>query len=68
VQGREFSIDRLKEVIAAAAKGAPIDLLVHSGELYRTFRIDYRGGLRYPHLERIAGVPDRLGAILSPRS
>jgi predicted metalloprotease with PDZ domain len=68
VEGREFTIDRLKDAIAAAAKGAPLDLLVHAGELYRTFRIDYRGGLRYPHLERIAGTPDRLGAILSPRS
>jgi predicted metalloprotease with PDZ domain len=68
VQGRDFSIDRLNEAIAAAAKGAPLDLLVHSGDSYRTFRIDYRGGLKYPHLERIAGTPDRLGAILAPRS
>jgi predicted metalloprotease with PDZ domain len=67
VQGRDFSVDRLKDAIAAAAEGAPLDLLVHTGDAWRTFRIDYRGGLRYPHLERIAGTPDRLGAILSPR-
>jgi hypothetical protein len=35
--------------------------------MYRTFRIDYRDGLKYPHLERINGTPDRLTAILSAR-
>ena len=28
--------------------------------------VDYHGGLRYPHLERIPGTPDRLDAILAP--
>jgi hypothetical protein len=28
--------------------------------------IDYHGGLRYPHLERIAGTADRLDEILAP--
>jgi len=30
-------------------------------------RIDYHGGLRYPHLERITGAPDVLTAIAAPR-
>jgi hypothetical protein len=29
--------------------------------------IDYRGGLRYPRLERDASVPARLDDILTPR-
>ncbi len=29
--------------------------------------IGYRGGLRYPHLERIDGTPDRLSALLDSR-
>jgi hypothetical protein len=33
----------------------------------RDVTIDYHGGLRYPHLERIAGTPDRLSALLNPR-
>ena len=51
----------------AAAKGTagPIELLVRDGERYRTVSIDYHGGLRYPHLARIAGAEDRLGAILA---
>ena len=67
VQGREFTPERLKDAIAASAKGTPVELLVKNGEIYRTFRIEYRDGLKYPHLERIAGAPDRLGAILAPR-
>ena len=67
VNGREFTPDRLKEAITAGRKGEAIELLVKNGELYRTFRIDYRDGLRYAHLERIAGVPDRLSAILAAR-
>ena len=67
VNGREFSAERLKDAVAATAKGEPLDLLVKTGEMYRTFRIDYHDGLKYPHFERIAGTPDRLTAILSAR-
>ena len=67
VQGREFTPERLKEAIATSAKGVPVELLVKNGEIYRTFRIDYRDGLKYPHLERIANTPDRLSAILAAR-
>ena len=67
INGREFSAERLKDAVAATAKGEPLELLVKTGEMYRTFRIDYRDGLKYPHLERVAGTPDRLTAILSAR-
>lgn len=67
VNGREFSAERLKDAVAATSKGQPLDLLVRTGDMYRTFRVDYRDGLKYPHLERVAGTPDRLTAILSAR-
>ncbi len=61
------NMDILTDAIAAAAKTqAPITLLVRSGARYRTVTIDYHGGLRYPHLERIANTPDRLDSILTP--
>ncbi|WP_181444191.1 hypothetical protein [Pseudoxanthomonas sp. z9] len=41
--------------------------LVRQGEQYRSVRIDYRDGLRYPHLQRIPGAEDRLSKILAPR-
>ena len=36
-------------------------------ELYSNITLDYRGGLRYPKLERVAGTPDHLSALLAPR-
>ncbi|MEO5560060.1 MAG: peptidase M61 [Dokdonella sp.] len=68
VNGREFKSERLKDAVAAAkGGGAPIELLIKNGDQYKTVRIDYHDGLKYPHLERIAGTIDRLNAILAPR-
>ena len=50
-----------------AATGGVLGLLLRVGDDFRTVRIDYRGGLRYPKLVRIDGVPDRLTPLLSPR-
>jgi hypothetical protein len=44
-----------------------IEMIVKDGDQYRTVAFDYHDGLRYPHLERIEGTPDRLGDILTPR-
>jgi len=37
-------------------------------EYFRSFRIDYHGGERYPHLERVEGKPDVLGEIAKMRA
>jgi predicted metalloprotease with PDZ domain len=69
VNGRAWSADGLKEAIVAAQSGASgVELLLRQDDLYRTIRIDYQGGLRYPHLERIEGRPDRLSALLKPKT
>jgi predicted metalloprotease with PDZ domain len=68
VNGRSYKADHLRDAISdAKTGGAPIELLVRSGDLYRTVRVNYHGGLRYPKLERIEGTPDRLGELLAPR-
>jgi len=60
-------IDRLKTAIRDARKsGASIELLVKNGDRYRTVRMDYHDGLRYPHLERTGAVA-LLDQILAPR-
>ena len=65
---REYKPDVLRAAISAAKAGSePIDLLVKEGSQYRQVRIDYRGGLRYPRLERIEGTKDWLAAIVAPR-
>ncbi len=65
VNNRAYKGEVLKAAVKAAKAGtAPIELLVKQGSNYRTISLDYHGGLRYPHLERIAGSRDRLGTIL----
>jgi predicted metalloprotease with PDZ domain len=68
VNGRRFSTDELKRAIAAS-KGAqgPIELIVENGSYFRTIPVNYRGGLRYPHLERVSGGKDLLAEIAAPR-
>ena len=69
VNGASFDADELKDAVTAAAKAGAsrIELLVKAGNRYRTVAVDCPGGLRYPHLERVAGSPALLDDILSPR-
>ncbi|WP_426177945.1 M61 family metallopeptidase [Massilia sp. TWR1-2-2] len=65
VNNRAYKADVLKAAVKAAKAGKePINLLVKQGSNYRTIALDYHGGARYPHLERIADSKDRLGTIL----
>jgi predicted metalloprotease with PDZ domain len=70
VNSRAFSVDRLREAIKGTAhpESAPIELIVTNSDYYETVHIDYHGGLRYPHLERIEAQPDLLGSILAPHA
>ena len=66
VNDKAFKIDVLRTALTEAEKNpAPLRLLVKHGDEFQTITIDYRGGLRYPKLERVEGTPDRLGAILA---
>jgi predicted metalloprotease with PDZ domain len=67
VNGIVYDADRLKTAIAQAKDGRPIELLVKNGDHFQTVSIAYRGGLRYPRLERIAGTPDLLSEIYKPK-
>jgi predicted metalloprotease with PDZ domain len=68
VNGQEYDKDLLEDAVKAAKTGkAPIQLMVKEFDRYRTVSIDYHGGLRYPHLERIEGKPDRLSAIFAAK-
>jgi predicted metalloprotease with PDZ domain len=68
VNGMSYKPERLADAIRGNRDGSqPIELLVQDGEHFRSVRIDYRGGLRYPHLKRLPNTPDRLSAIFSPR-
>jgi predicted metalloprotease with PDZ domain len=69
VNGVAYDSDDLKRAITEAkAGGAPIALLVKRADRYMTVSVPYRGGLRYPRLERIPGTPALLDDLLAPRS
>jgi predicted metalloprotease with PDZ domain len=64
VNGRKWNPDDLHAAIRQAHSGhEPIELLIENEDFFRTYQVDYQGGERYPHLERIAGKPDLLGEI-----
>ena len=68
VDGLAFEPERLKKAIRRT-KGstAPLELLLKNGDRFRTVRVDYHDGLRYPHLERDPSRPALLDDILAPR-
>lgn len=69
VNGRQWSPVVLREAVRAAKGGSEaIELLVQNAEYYKTYRLEYQGGERYPHLERHALRPDLLEQIIRPRT
>jgi hypothetical protein len=69
VNGRKFSAEVLDAAIAAAHQDhKPIELMVESGDYYRTLSVAYFGGARYPHLTRISNTPDYLSEVLKART
>lgn len=65
--GRRFSPERLRAAVARTAKTPDLHLIVESADAVTVHQVRYRGGHRYPALERIAGKPDVLSEILRPR-
>jgi predicted metalloprotease with PDZ domain len=69
VNGRRWTPEILRDTIRRAKGGSdPIELLVENEEYFHAYRVDYHGGERYPHLERISGKPDVLTEIARMRA
>jgi predicted metalloprotease with PDZ domain len=69
VNGRGYTPDILKAAIHdATGSGPSIELIVENTGFYKVFKLDYHGGERYPQLERVSSIPDRLGDILKPEA
>ena len=67
VDSRQFSLTGLREAVAATASGKRgVELLVKNGEYYKTVRVEYQGGERYPHLVRDESKADMLSKIIEP--
>jgi predicted metalloprotease with PDZ domain len=67
VDGHVYSDEALNESIAHPRNGK-IPLIVRNFDSVESREIQYAGGVRYPHLERIPGSHDYLTEILEPRS
>jgi len=68
IDGDEYSSERLKRAMVLAAHDqAPIELIVSLDKRYHSVRLDYHGGLRYPHLVHEGAGASSLDAILTPR-
>jgi predicted metalloprotease with PDZ domain len=67
VNGHGYTGDVLKQAIRAAKGTAdPIELIVSNSNEFRTVRLNYHDGEKYPRLERVQGTPALLDEILKP--
>ncbi len=68
VNTRRFSSQVLRTALAGTKKGdGGVQLLVENGDYFQTYPLDYKGGEKYPHLERDESVKaDLIGDILKP--
>jgi len=67
VNGRQFSVDELKRAIRdSKANSAAIQIQVDDAGTLESHGVQYHGGSRFPHLERVEGAPDYLNEILKP--
>jgi predicted metalloprotease with PDZ domain len=68
VNGRRFTPDVLRDAIRAAKNtSTTVDLLVENADYYKTYRLDYHEGEKYPHLVRDESKPDLLSDILKAK-
>jgi predicted metalloprotease with PDZ domain len=68
VNGAAFDPDLLKAAITEAKTDtAPIEMIVQDQTRFRIVKIDWHGGLRYPHLTRDPAQPARLDDILAAK-
>ncbi len=58
--------DMVTAIKLAKTATAPIEVLVQEDRHFRTVQIDYHGGLRYPHLQRVQDKPALLDDLLAP--
>jgi predicted metalloprotease with PDZ domain len=69
VNSRQFSVEELDRAVKnSKVNPGAIDILASNTGTVEHHAIAYHDGLRSPHLKRLEGKPDTLGAILTPLS
>jgi predicted metalloprotease with PDZ domain len=68
VNGHRFSAQSLSDALRTGTNSAdPLELLVENTDYYKTYKLDYHGGEKYPHLVREESKPDVLTEIITAR-
>ena len=68
VNGKKFSAEVLRDALKAGKGGSqPLELLVENTDYFKTYRVDYHDGEKYPHLVRDESKPDMLSEIIKAR-
>jgi predicted metalloprotease with PDZ domain len=68
VNGRRFTADVFHDALRATAiTSEPLELLVQNTDYFITYKLDYHGGEKYPHLVRNESKPDLLNDIILAR-
>jgi predicted metalloprotease with PDZ domain len=64
VNGRRWTPELLRDAIKRAKSNKEsIELLAENNDYFQTYRVEYHGGEKYPHLEAISGKTDVLSEI-----
>jgi predicted metalloprotease with PDZ domain len=67
INGRRWKAENLRAAVKLAKTSeSPIELLVENNEYFKTCKVDYHEGEKYPCLERDESKPDLLTQILKP--
>ncbi|MHB1795171.1 MAG: M61 family metallopeptidase [Acidobacteriaceae bacterium] len=67
VNGRAYTDALMHDAIRNSKTAqVPMELIVENTGYYRVVKLDYHGGERYPHLQRVDSKPDMLDQILQP--
>jgi predicted metalloprotease with PDZ domain len=64
VNGRRWTPERLRVGTQAAAGGGSLEVLLENADYFKTCKLDYHEGEKYPVLMRDKAKPDLLGQIL----
>ncbi len=64
VNGRRYSREGLEAALRAKE---PIEMIIENNDTFRTYVVDYRGGVRHPHLVRDESKPDMLSEVLAAK-
>ncbi len=68
VNGKKFSSGVLRDALREGKNSSvPLELLIENTDYFRTIKLDYHGGEKYPHLVRDESKADVLSDIIKPR-